>query len=609
MSSNVDVTRNFVNSLINQQIAEKKFGDALKQNSLALQKMAALNAKPNEDSSLFDELSQVLDKAQYEEPLCTDPNLLNAVDKLINSGVNANIIANLLVSLSGDTDDILYTRTDSYDPNITLQNKMKFMGGDLYSFLNQVELVNSLGYDVNAYVETATNVFSQSDYDDFRRFIDLTGTILKNRQDPSGFFDFANKVAQNSPETMESNFFTIQTLLTYNPDIEKAVRIMNNMVTDTSLTGRENMAKVNAFIVACYKKGYDANFLIDQMADSGNTIGFINSWAALHGMRFVNTRHDTGFDRIEGIDTRKAMVIKQGENAALFAQAVSSTDGVIDAKYLYWSSVQTGALSNGSNYLDLSKLPPGEYDIFVKVGNYGNGTDTARRKVIILANDDNSAKENNGLGDMKDSDNTSKGIDLSNPGHNKDDLSEPEHNSKIIPPPFTPPLTPPLPPVKQSSPEDLKAEKIREMYSDFMSENQEKDFFNGPLTLEKFVDLLNKVTSKKEEGGEDNWLDKIFEAERNSELYRKALLEIIKYINKQLDNKAELTEENNKKELEEKKLFQEYLNLVNVIKENNGLGDQKDSDNIIKGIDASNPGQNNNVSEKAVNHANNVKIM
>lgn len=77
--------------------------------------------------------------------------------------------------------------------------------------------------------------------------------------------------------------------------------------------------------------------------------------------------------------------------------------------------MQTGAISQGSSYLDLSKLGPGTYDIYVKIGPGYGGTDTATKRVIILPKD--SINGNNGLGDTNDGDNTVKFEDSSNPAH------------------------------------------------------------------------------------------------------------------------------------------------------------------------------------------------
>src|SRR4029079_10117125 len=75
------------------------------------------------------------------------------------------------------------------------------------------------------------------------------------------------------------------------------------------------------------------------------------------------------------------MEITEGDNAALFAQAISSRDCLLPGYVLFLSSEEQRTLGQG-NLLNLNNLPPGTYHFVAKIGGLA-GTDTAKQTVIV----------------------------------------------------------------------------------------------------------------------------------------------------------------------------------------------------------------------------------
>jgi hypothetical protein len=418
--SSIASTINYFNNLINNQISQNQFNSFLNQTTQN-QTSNSSSTTATQDPPIPEALGNALTSlagilnTNANTSVTDVSNIAYTVDKLVSAGASNTSIQSLLDALAGDTGDIAYTRTGSNDPNITLQNRVQAFGGDLQNFLSQATYIAQMGGNINKYIDTAANVVAKGDYDDLRRFISVTGTVMYRGQDLQKFYDFTNNILDVRHYDMESNIFSLQTMMNQGASLDTALKIMGNM-ENTGLAGRNNMVDLNRVTIDARNKGLFLPYLLQQMGASGDTRAFMDAYMAANGMQ--STAPDFSlYNVIERIDGAP-LTITHGDSAALFAQAISSVDGLLPQSVLYWSSMQTGAMSHGSSYLDLSKLGPGTYDIYVKIGNYAGGTDTAKKTVIVLPNADDETKGNNGLGDTKDDDNDDKFDDASNPGHN-----------------------------------------------------------------------------------------------------------------------------------------------------------------------------------------------
>ncbi|MEK7433796.1 MAG: hypothetical protein AABZ74_11735 [Cyanobacteriota bacterium] len=475
MSFGNSASINYANNLVTNQILQQQFNNTVAKNNNQIQQN---NQASSQLGGALDNLSNLLNSSSSSSKV-----QLNAVDqytlnRLQTNGADKAKLENLVDLVSGNTDDLLYTRTTSNDPNITAKNKVGVYGADLSKLLGQAARVAQRGDNVNAYLDTAAEIVEKGDYDDLRRFLNVTDTVMGSNQKLDSYYTFAKDILNKRSYDFESNVFSLQTLLAYGTNMDTGTKIMKNMET-TGMTGRNNLVDLNRVVVNEKQKtgSYNLAGFLDKMAASGDTRAFLDKYMADNGLK--TTAPDfTKFNRIERIDGED-MIIKEGESAALFGQAVSQQNGLLSKDVMYWSSLQTGAMSHGDNYLDLSKLKAGTYDIYVKIGNYAGGTDTAKKRVVVLPkdevsvegggkvedkdddcddgkvkdkdcnegevkgshdkskekDDDNKVKSNNGLGDQKDDDNEVKGTDTSNPGHNKvefkkDNSNEAESDSK-----------------------------------------------------------------------------------------------------------------------------------------------------------------------------------
>ncbi|MFN8671635.1 MAG: hypothetical protein U0457_06060 [Candidatus Sericytochromatia bacterium] len=442
---------NYFNNIFTNQLLQQQFNNTIAQNNSQIQQN---NQNTSQLGSAINSLSNLL--ASSNKTSAASSYQLSSLDaytmnKLKSQGADKVKLDDLIGILSGDTDDLLYTRTPSNDPNITSTNKSPVFGADVSKLLAQASQVAQRGDDVNLYLDTAKEIAEKGDYDDLRRFINVTSTVMNTKQPLNSYYSFAKDILNKRSYDFESNVFSLQTLLAYGTNMDTATKIMKNMET-TGMTGRNNLVDLHRVIVNEKDKTGNSNLasFLSDMAASGDTRAFLDKYMEKNGIK--TTAPDfTKFDRIERIDGED-MVITEGESAALFAQAISQQKGLLDKSVMYWSSLQTGAMDHGDNYLDLSKLKAGTYDIYVKIGNFAGGTDTAKKRVVVLpkdevyvdgggkdCNDDDhdddkvkdKEKNNNGLGDTKDDDNEVKFEDYSNPGHNKVENNKSYDDNKI----------------------------------------------------------------------------------------------------------------------------------------------------------------------------------
>lgn len=392
MNKTVDAFRQYFSSLVNQQIAQSSFNSNLSNNSKSnnINNLSGnLNGRPaNQSSSLDGLLSLLQDNLENN----SEDKILTVINKLLNSGASGESIADLLTALVSNEDDLVYTRTDSNDLYLNLENRMKYVSGDLDEFIEQAERVSESGRDINKYVNTVSGILKKGDYDDLRRFISVADETMNNGQHLNELLRFTDKISQKYSDNIESLLFGVQTLYSYGADLNTALKILENMKLQHE-KGRKNVTEITQFLNVLNKSGYSTYNLIYGMAESGNSIMFLEKYAEKLGFRKIEQDLDySRFKRIEQMDTDKTLVMKQGDNVALYAVAISTTQGVLPEDVLFWSSSQTGAMDDGTSYLDLSKLPAGEYDIYVKIGNYPS-TDTAKRKVRVLGSNEEYQEE------------------------------------------------------------------------------------------------------------------------------------------------------------------------------------------------------------------------
>ncbi len=294
---------------------------------------------------------------------------------------------NFFQALFSDRGDNSFSQGNNSDLNLSAVNSANLSGADLNKFLQTAYYIMSSGNDVGKFLEQSTQVLQKSDYDDFRAFLGAADTVMYKKENMDTFYAFGNKVLDESHHDFESNLFQMRMVMNYGGKMQDFIDIADNLKM-SGMEGRNNTVDLTRIIVDFKKQGNYVPVLFQALADEaregGDVRDFMDEYMAVRGM--ADTSPDfSRFNRIERIDG-DPMVIKQGESAALFAQAISSRDGLLPESVLFWSSTETGALSNGSSYLDLSTLPPGTYHVAAKIGNY-SGTDTAFKTVIVEPND------------------------------------------------------------------------------------------------------------------------------------------------------------------------------------------------------------------------------
>lgn len=284
-------------------------------------------------------------------------------------------------------EDAIFHQRSNTDVYYNSANILSVTGADLDAFLRLAYQVKQKGQNFEKFLDAGTEVLQKGDYDDFRRFLDVTGLVLLNGEKLEDFYAFGSRILNSSPKDYEANAFQVYMTLAHGGRLQDFIDIASNLET-TGFEGRNNLVDLSRIIIDFRNSGAYTPYLFQQMAaearsEGGNVREFMNNYMQMRGMG--STKPDprrSQFTRIERIDG-EVMVIKQGEKAALFAQAISTLHGLLPESVLYWSSKEQGALMHGSSYLDLSKLGVGVHHIAVKIGGYGGGTDTAIKTVIV----------------------------------------------------------------------------------------------------------------------------------------------------------------------------------------------------------------------------------
>lgn len=442
------ISNKFIN-LINQQITnyvKPITNNQTTQNQTQKEKTSPLD-------ELFSNLAKTIQNNSAQNLLA---QALTQVNSLGLTSTELNMFKELLNKLFYHDDDRLFYQPNNFDNYINAINKVKVIGGDVLPFLRSLSKIVAGGHDAMKFIATVLNVIDKGDYDDLRRFFSVLDTVMARRASLDKFYEFGNKILDKRHYDYESNIFALQTALSYGCSMDDFLAITDNLQT-TGLEGRNNLVDFHRIIIDVRKRGGYLPVLFKSMADEarkpdGDVRGYMNDYMKMYGLKYSGPDF-TKFNRIERIDGED-MVIKKGESAALFAQAISNVDGLLPESVLYWSSLEEGALSHGSSYLDLSKLDVGVHHIVVKIGGYWRGgTDTAIKTVIVLPPDEEEEHHDNGHGNDAD------GVDESNPGNSTGITPKNDNTNRFIepeiiappPPPVTPPppppVTPPPPPV------------------------------------------------------------------------------------------------------------------------------------------------------------------
>ena len=284
--------------------------------------------------------------------------------------------------------DRAFTQGNNQDYYLNSDNSRIVSGAELNQFLRTAYYVQASGNDIGKFLDQATDVINRGDYDDLDRFLSGADMVMYKKEDVSKYLDFSKKMLDESSHDFESNIFQMYMTMSYGGSMQNYIDIADNLKVAGD-EGRNNLVDLTRIVVDFRDAGGYVPALYQMLADEANEGGdvraLMNDYMALQGLADTSPDY-TRFNRINRIDGGP-MTIKQGESAALFAQAISTQDGLLPESVIYWSSLETGALGNGSSYLDLSTLPPGTYNIAAKIGGYGLGTDTAFKTVIVEPND------------------------------------------------------------------------------------------------------------------------------------------------------------------------------------------------------------------------------
>lgn len=289
-------------------------------------------------------------------------------------------------ALFAPDDDTIFAQNGNFDVFYNSSNVRTVLGADLDAFIGTAYQVTRKGGDFGSFMQAGTEVLQKGDYDDFRRFLQVSSLVALQNQNLEKFYDFGSQILEQSPNDYEGNAFQVYMTVAHGGSVQDFIDIASSLET-TGFEGRNNLVDLTRVIVDFRNKGLNTPFLFQQMAavanSGGNVREYMNEYMLKQGM--MSTKPDpraSQFERIERIDG-EPMVIKKGEKAALFAQAISTQHGLLPESVLYWSSKEKGAMAQGTSYLDLSKLGVGVHHIAVKIGGYGGGTDTAVKTVIV----------------------------------------------------------------------------------------------------------------------------------------------------------------------------------------------------------------------------------
>lgn len=378
----------------------------------------------NPFAGLIGKLSEIINEnidlgkiaAAFNNPISPEDQILNDLGV---TGTDRALLGDILKQItSRSKDDRLFYQPTNRDNFFNSVNSIIVNNGDLQAFINSAKLIISKGANFEKFLDMTATVSQKGDYDDLRRFFNVLGTMLYNGVDLDKFYAFGKNILNINHYDFESNVFSLQTFVSYGGKIDDFLDIANNLPT-TFMPGRNNMVDLHRIIIDFRNKGGYLPVLFDNLAKEarkpdGNVREYMNTYMKMNGLKDTSPDFNR-FNRIERIDGPD-MIIKQGESAALFGQAISSAQGLLPESVLYWSSLEDGQLSHGSSYLDLSKLSVGVHHIAVKIGGYWQGgTDTAIKTVIVLPPDQTEETGNvhhdNGHGNDID------GHDESNPGN------------------------------------------------------------------------------------------------------------------------------------------------------------------------------------------------
>jgi len=383
----------------------------------------ATQQAPNPLDGLIAKLAQTINENVDLGKIASAFNITTPEDAIINqlglTGTNKALVADLLTMINNrGKDDRLFYQPANKDNFFNSVNSIIVNNGDLKVFVDATKLIISKGQNLEKFLDMTATVSQKGDYDDLRRFFNVLNTMVYKGVDLDKYYAFGKDILNKNSYDFESNVFSLQTFVSYGGKIDDFIDIAKNLPT-TFLAGRNNLVDLHRIIIDFRNKGGYLPVLFNSLANEarkpdGDVRGYMNTYMKMNGLKDTSPDFNK-FDRIERIDGPD-MVIKQGESAALFGQAISNVDGLLPESVLYWSSIEDGNLSHGSSYLDLSKLSVGVHHIAVKIGGYWRGgTDTAIKTVIVLPPD--AQEENTKVHDDNGHGNDIDGHDESNPGN------------------------------------------------------------------------------------------------------------------------------------------------------------------------------------------------
>lgn len=311
----------------------------------------------------------------------------------------------ILALISRRVDHRAFFEADNLDPVLNAANSVQVTGGDLDLFLDVVSALKNRGLDVQQFCQTARLVAQKGDYDDVRRFLNVTKTVMSRRpQELNAYYKVCETALAKCPDDFEGIVFQLHTAVKYGATVSEFDALWKNLPL-SGFEGDNNSVDLNRVLIDLRNRGGDVPAFIRMMGSCQDGRRLLDEYMALHGL--ANTCPDLSqYSQIQRMDQKAPMVIKEGEKAALFCQAISDAHGLLPESCVFWSSPELGAVDQGWT-LELDQLPPGTYHFYAKIGNYP-GTDTAVRTVIVEPKGDHDRGHGNDPGQY-DPDNPGQG--------------------------------------------------------------------------------------------------------------------------------------------------------------------------------------------------------
>lgn len=370
-----------------------------------------MEIKPQSDTlvPVVDPLKRTQPPLEAEAPASTasplDPLFGQLSETLQQAVEGPGPYDQILALINRRIDHRAFFESNNLDPVLNAANSVQVSGGDLNLFLDTLSAVQSRGYNVQEFCHIAKLVAQKGDYDDTRRFLNVTRTVMaRDPQALPAYYDLCAKALAKFPEDFEGIVFQLHTALRHGASVSDFAKLWQNLPLH-GFDGDNNAVDLNRVMIDIRNRGGDVAAFVRMMGQSGDGRRLLDEYMAKYGL--ASTCPDRSqFVQIQRMDQKEPMVIEEGEKSALFCQAISDMDGLLPESCVFWSSPELGAVDRGWT-LELDKLPPGTYHFYAKIGNYP-GTDTAIRTVIVKPKGDHDRGHGNDLGQY-DADNPGQG--------------------------------------------------------------------------------------------------------------------------------------------------------------------------------------------------------